>query len=409
MTDRPEFEKLVKDALTNIHNYAVLETHPLVSFFLPPRDQQTSRGEHLRHLLLQAINRLQPPERTPSTISIEWRPYLILKGRYVEGLTLPELKSQLSLSGRQLRREHGRGLRAVVTLLWDQVLPERIDSEEEEEAGPEGEWDSDLRAFEITQESLDLAEVVREIASIFQQRMQSEDVELRLELPEELPSVLADRIILRQIILSLFSYALHVQSGQIITAGAEAEEDQVSFWIQTQVDEEETSTSEGEETEDTSLESARYWCQRLGATFQDNFPANHEAGLAELVFSLPRIEQEVVLVVDDQKTAIRMFRRYLERANLKVVGVKEPEEVLPLARQLQPQVITLDVMMPTIDGWEILQALQTDPETQHIPVIVCSVWDEPELAYSLGAVDFLRKPISQKDLLEALARLNLKM
>jgi CheY-like chemotaxis protein len=104
-----------------------------------------------------------------------------------------------------------------------------------------------------------------------------------------------------------------------------------------------------------------------------------------------------------------MFRRYLERTNLKVVGVKEPEEVLPLARQLQPQVITLDVMMPTIDGWEILQALQTDPETQHIPVIVCSVWDEPELAYSLGAVDFLRKPISQKDLLDALARLDLKM
>jgi CheY-like chemotaxis protein len=408
MTDRPEFERLVKDALTNIHNYAVLETHPLVSSFSPPPNQQTSRGEHLRHLLLQAINRLQPPERTPSTISIEWRPYLILKGRYVEGLTLPELKSQLSLSGRQLRREHGRALRAVATLLWDQAFPESIVSEEEE-TGPEGEWDSDFRAFEITQESLDLTEVVREIASIFQQRMQSEDVELRLELPEELLSVLADRIILRQIILSLFSYALQVQSGQIITAGAGTKGDQVSFWIQTQVDEEEIFTLEREETGDTSLESARYWCQRLGATFREISPADHEAGLAELVFSLPRIEQGVALVVDDQKTAIRMFRRYLERTNLKVVGVKEPEEVLPLARQLQPQVITLDVMMPTIDGWEILQALQTDPETQHIPVIVCSVWDEPELAYSLGAVDFLRKPISQKDLLDALARLNLKV
>jgi CheY-like chemotaxis protein len=409
MTDRTEFERLVKDALTNIHNYAVLETHPLVSLFSPPPDQQTSRGEHLRHLLLQAIDRLQPPERMPSTISIEWRPYLILKGRYVEGLTLDELKSRLSLSGRQLRREHGRALRAVVTLLWDQAFPESIDSEEEGGTGLEGEWDSDFSAFEITQESLDLTEVVREIASIFQQRMQSENVELRLELPEELPSVLADRIILRQIILSLFSYALQVQSGQIITAGAGAKGDQVSFWIQTQVDEEEIFFLEGEEIGDTSLESARYWCQRLGATFQEISPADHEAGLAELVFSLPRIEQGVALVVDDQKTAIRMFRRYLERTNLKVVGVKEPEEVLPLARQLQPQVITLDVMMPTIDGWEILQALQTDPETQHIPVIVCSVWDEPELAYSLGAVDFLRKPISQKDLLDALARLDLKM
>jgi CheY-like chemotaxis protein len=102
-----------------------------------------------------------------------------------------------------------------------------------------------------------------------------------------------------------------------------------------------------------------------------------------------------------------MFRRYLSQTNLKVVGVKEPEQVLPLARQLHPQVITLDVMMPSMDGWEILQTLQTDPETRHIPVIVCSVWDEPELAFSLGAADFLKKPITQKDLLAALIRLQL--
>jgi CheY-like chemotaxis protein len=116
----------------------------------------------------------------------------------------------------------------------------------------------------------------------------------------------------------------------------------------------------------------------------------------------------VALVVDDQETALRMFHRYLSQTNLKVIGVKEPNQVLPLARQLQPQVITLDVMMPTMDGWEILQTLQTDPETQHIPVIVCSVWDEPELAFSLGAIDFLRKPITRKDLLAALERLKLQ-
>jgi CheY-like chemotaxis protein len=63
--------------------------------------------------------------------------------------------------------------------------------------------------------------------------------------------------------------------------------------------------------------------------------------------------------------------------------------------------------MPTMDGWEILQALQADPETRHIPVIVCSVWDEPELAFSLGAADFLKKPITQRDLLDALVRLKL--
>jgi len=122
---------------------------------------------------------------------------------------------------------------------------------------------------------------------------------------------------------------------------------------------------------------------------------------------LRRAEQSIMLSVDDQKPAINMFRRYLSRSNVQVVGVQEPEQVLPLTRQLQPQVITLDVMMPTMDGWEILQTLRADPETCHIPIIVCSVWDEPELASSLGAADFLKKPITQKDLLDALARLKL--
>jgi CheY-like chemotaxis protein len=409
MIERTEFERLVKDALTNIHNYAVLETHPLVSSFSPPPDQQTSRGEYLRGLLLQAIDKLQPPERPSSTISIEWRPYLILKGRYIEGLSLTELKSQLLLSGRQLRREHGRALRAVATLLWDQAFPKSIELKKEDvKIESQDDWDNDFNAFEITQESLDLVEVVREIIGIFQQRMQSKDVELRLEFPEELLPVLADRIILRQIILSLFSYALDVQSGQFITAGAGVKGDQVSFWIQAQVADGENFKLEGEdEAGRTSLESARYWSQRLGATFQEIAPSDHEAGLTELSLLLPRTGQGIALVVDDQKTAIRMFRRYLNRTNLKVVGVKEPDQVLPLARQLRPQVITLDVMMPTMDGWEILQSLQTDPETQHIPVIICSVWDEPELAFSLGAADFLKKPISQKQLLDALARLKL--
>jgi CheY-like chemotaxis protein len=64
-------------------------------------------------------------------------------------------------------------------------------------------------------------------------------------------------------------------------------------------------------------------------------------------------------------------------------------------------------MMPNIDGWEVLQTLQLDPETKHIPVIICSAWGEPELARSLGAVAFLKKPVIQKDLLDVLLRLGL--
>ena len=65
--------------------------------------------------------------------------------------------------------------------------------------------------------------------------------------------------------------------------------------------------------------------------------------------------------------------------------------------------------MPTLDGWEVLQALQTDPETQHIPVIVCSVWNEPELAASLGGCRISQKPVTRNLLLGTLARLDFEV
>ena len=102
-------------------------------------------------------------------------------------------------------------------------------------------------------------------------------------------------------------------------------------------------------------------------------------------------QPRTVLVVDDQVAAQRMFQRYLSRTNLEVIGVTDPTQGLDMARKIQPALLILDVMMPHIDGWEVLQNLQLDPETKHIPIIVCSAWGEPELARSLGAVAFLEK------------------
>jgi CheY-like chemotaxis protein len=111
--------------------------------------------------------------------------------------------------------------------------------------------------------------------------------------------------------------------------------------------------------------------------------------------------------MDDQVAAQKMFQRYLSRTNLEVIGITDPTQGLDMARKIQPALLILDVMMPNIDGWEVLQTLQLDPETKHIPVIICSAWGEPELARSLGAVAFLKKPVIQKDLLDVLLRLGL--
>jgi CheY-like chemotaxis protein len=78
---------------------------------------------------------------------------------------------------------------------------------------------------------------------------------------------------------------------------------------------------------------------------------------------------------------------------------------LELAEQLVPDAIILDVMMPDMDGWELLQRLRSLPSTSAIPVIICSVFSDPELAFSLGASAVLSKPVKQADILETLRQL----
>ena len=395
-----EFEQLVRDALTKLYDYAALEVHPLATMFPWPSGYEGSRAEHLYHILLEAIEMLRPPERDRSASAIEWRPYLILSGRYVEGADLKTLESRLSLSARQLRREHNRSLKAVSTVLWDRTFSSHTRPSPDEGEVTSDQWESSLRAFQVTREPLDLAQVVNGVTSILERRVQTLGVALRLELDADLPEVQADRVVLRQIMLSLINHALHVRSSDVIEIGAEVERDLVVVGIQCQVED-----PVGNAVRKVlGIESLDRWAQRLGAVLDAVPVAGDEEGI-RFQLKLPRAREALILVVDDQEAAIRMFKRYLTRSGLRVVGCRQPEEALAMAGQLQPRAITLDVMMPAVDGWEILQSLRANPETDDIPVVVCSVWDEPDLATSLGAAAFLKKPITQKDLWAALFRL----
>jgi len=87
-----------------------------------------------------------------------------------------------------------------------------------------------------------------------------------------------------------------------------------------------------------------------------------------------------------------------------LVGATDGTKALRLAEELQPQMIVLDLMMPNQDGWEILRQINASPETRDIPVIICSVLDEREMALASGASDYLVKPVNQVDLLTVLRR-----
>ncbi|HEX2223124.1 MAG TPA: response regulator [Thermoanaerobaculia bacterium] len=110
----------------------------------------------------------------------------------------------------------------------------------------------------------------------------------------------------------------------------------------------------------------------------------------------------LVLVVEDDPDSASLLSETLAAAGYQVRVAGNGPHGLELARELQPSAITLDIMMPGMDGWRVLQALKAEPRTAQIPVIVCSIVDNRALGYRLGASAYLIKPVQPDQLTESL-------
>jgi signal transduction histidine kinase/CheY-like chemotaxis protein len=118
----------------------------------------------------------------------------------------------------------------------------------------------------------------------------------------------------------------------------------------------------------------------------------------------PNTDRSVVLVVEDDPHARELLTHYLCSGGYGVAHAHDGEEALRLARTMRPVAITLDVLLPLKDGWDVLRELKAAPETESIPVIVVSVTKDARLGFSLGAVDYLVKPVDRERLLASLRR-----
>jgi PAS domain S-box-containing protein len=116
------------------------------------------------------------------------------------------------------------------------------------------------------------------------------------------------------------------------------------------------------------------------------------------------IESGVLLVIDDDETVRELLDIYLSKVGYQVVAAASGPEGLELAQKIQPDAITLDVMMPGMDGWEVLSKLKADPKLAHIPVIMLTMTEDKEIGYSLGAAEYLTKPITRSQLIKVLRK-----
>jgi len=111
-----------------------------------------------------------------------------------------------------------------------------------------------------------------------------------------------------------------------------------------------------------------------------------------------------VLVIDDDSLVRDLLQRFLTKEGFRVATASDGDEGLRLARELRPSLITLDVVMPGTDGWTTLKALKADPQLASTPVIMMTIIDNPKLGYSLGASDYVTKPIDWRRLGSALLK-----
>ncbi len=144
-----------------------------------------------------------------------------------------------------------------------------------------------------------------------------------------------------------------------------------------------------------------------GSTFTITLPLNRDVRdvrphRPEVV---PSVDQPLVLIVEDDMQSYQLLRRYLENAGFRTQHTSNGLNALADAKALRPSVITLDIMLPGKDGWQILQELKSDPLTATIPVLVVSIVENKDLAFRLNAADYFVKPIDRHMFTDRIRRL----
>jgi len=392
----------LRSALSHFHDLAYLENHPLArKLSLVAQAPDLSRGQLLRRMLHLAIDALDPGPGTPPSAP-EARPYQLLRGRYILQQSMIELASQLNISRRQAYRDLRRALEALAQILRDSEITEGPFSSHEALPSAMARVRAEVsRLQSVSQQNVDLVELVSQAIQSAQRLGQDRGVEIQF-LPEaERVPILVNRVMLRQAILNLLSHIVQAHRGaspplvRLSRAGGVAK---LRFRYVPERFPEDTLPEHPYGVALQLLDS-------MGCEWQSQ---GLPQGGVEMTISFPLVRVRRLLIIDDNKGLIRLFERYLEGHPYQVYGATQASEALELITQVKPDMVILDVMMPNQDGWEVLEALRRTEEGRRALVIICSIINDPQFAFALGADGFLHKPVDRVTLLQTLARLSSK-
>ncbi len=354
----------------------------------------------LQTILVEAIDALKPKPGTP-TQAPGWRSYRALYHRYTEQFSQAEVAKTLGLSPRQLLRQERAALQVLAAHLWARYglssrAPGADRLEEQAASGQHLTRQQELAWLResLPSEAVDVAQLVEAVLRTADPVLTSLAVRIEWMAPAELPPLLARRGPLRQALLHLLLAAARSAPGGAIHLEVEAQGQKARIMLRAARF---LASPLRAEAAGEALALARQLLSVSGGTLEA-LPAN---GFA-VALTLPAAGQATVLFIDDNADALLLFERSLAGTRYLYAGTRDPQQALTLAAELRPCTIVLDVMLPGIDGWELLGRLRANPATRSVPVIICTIVSEEQLALALGAAAFLRKPVRPEALLAAL-------
>lgn len=358
--------------------------------------------------ILRAIKGLEPPSDTPLTAHTR-QAYDLLHNRFVLRLTQEETADRMHISRTSVHRAQRTAVHILARALWESRPVQQMAQGREGESGEPitGEGASNAQApdwhaqmeRELAALQASAPNVVSDVGETINSVLKLGDIlasqhGTRVEVESVQPGLVAaiHPSILRQILIAAIRRMARYTSTGPITIFARLEDGNVRI------------TLTGPVTIGDQWPSQDDLIRDLLVPRDVHIEAHVDGERAFLWVGLPSMGKVTVLVVDDNPDMVRFYRRSTEKTAYHIVHIAEGRSLFERIAIAVPDIIVLDVMLPDVDGWELLTRLHQDPALRHIPVIVCSVVREEELALSLGAVCYLSKPVRGREFIQALDR-----
>ncbi len=411
MSDRASqaFVRELRRALWHYYDPNELRKSPLVRLLAAgPRVDIAS----LRRALASAIEALKPQGRA-SRQSSAWRIYQTLSSRYLQQFSQAEVARDLGLSVRQMARQDALALQALAEYLWDRhQLLDKVDASwpacgqgpaEPTEADTQGlspEQELQWAGTSLKAETISAQDLLQGLLETAQPLARTCGACLELNGAEYLPQLTVQRATARQALLNILAAAMRGSGGGDIVIDVEGDAQQLRVCIAPWVAHGASGSPSDDQAENVAM--ARHLLALSGGSAEVVSGRDGQCSLIRIV--LQAVQQTPVLAIDDNVDALRLFERCLADTSYVCIAARDAQQALALAEKRPPQAIVLDVMLPEVDGWEVLARLREHPGMRGVPIVVCTILPQEELALALGATGFLRKPFSRTDLLAALDR-----